>query len=228
VPNSLSLLRSLRQRLSPSVSPGFGIEVQGGDLYEAYIFSLVVKAAINEGAVPARGGSVSYLDSKGTVAKTLKFRRSPGQIYAATQAYTHAVIEFSGKPPLEVHVGIKAIGRLKVPRECDVAVIYQDKAIACRTQRRIPKASEILLAIECKHVVDLNLDAASEFLGLASDLRVREEWFFVSSGSSDGVARMLANDRKQWHDNVITGQANNVNRLMYSLQNVFKNFNAKH
>jgi hypothetical protein len=223
-----SLLKSLRQRLGQSISPSFGTETQGGDLYEAYIFSLVIKAAINEGAAPAQGGSVSFHDPQDIVTTTLRFRRSPGQIYAATQAYTHAVIEFTGKPSLEVHVGIKAIGRLKVPRECDIAVIYRDKAIACRNQRRIPKASEILLAIECKHVEDLNLDAASEFLGLASDLRVKEEWFFVSSGSSDGVARMLANDRKQWHDGVLPGKTNNVNRLIYSLQNVFKDFNAKH
>jgi hypothetical protein len=158
----------------------------------------------------------------------LLFRRSPGQIYASTQAYTHAVVEFGGKPALEIHVGIKVMGRLKVARECDIAVLYRDRAIACRAQRRIPKASEIVIAIECKHIENLDLDAASEFLGLTSDLRVKEAWFFVASGNSDGVARMLANDRKEWHHNVVPGSSNNVNRLIYSLQNSFKNFKAKH
>ncbi|MGG6270891.1 hypothetical protein ACQ4M3_41465 [Leptolyngbya sp. AN03gr2] len=223
-----SLLKSLRQRLGQQVTPSFGTTVQGGDLYEAYIFSLVIKAALNEGAVPAEGGAISFRDPQDNITPDLLFRKSPGQIYAKTQAYTHAVIEFAGKPQLEVHVGIKAIGRLKVARECDIAVLYRDKAIACRTQKRIPKASEIVLAIECKHVEALDLDVGSEFLGLASDLRVKEEWFFVSSSASDGVAKMLANDRKQWHHNVKPGELNNVNRLMYSLQNVFKNFNAKH
>jgi len=215
-------------RLGQQVTPSFSTVIEGGDLYEAYIFSLVIRAAVNEGAEPAQEGSLSFRDPQDNVTTELRFRRSPGQIYAASQPYTHAVIEFAGKPSLEVHVGIKAIGRLKVPRECDIAVLYRDKAIACRTQRRVPKASEIVLAIECKHVETLDLDVASEFLGLASDLRVKEEWFFVSSSSSEGVARMLANDRKQWHQNVLPGEPNNVNRLMYSLQSVFRNFNAKH
>jgi hypothetical protein len=228
VSSKASLLKSLRMRLGQQVTPSFSAAIEGGDLYEAYIFSIVIRAAINEGADPTQAGSISFRDPQDNITTELRFRRSPGQIYAATQPYTHAVIEFAGKPQLEVHVGIKAIGRLKVPRECDIAVLYRDKAIACRTQRRIPKASEIVLAIECKHVESLDLDAASEFLGLASDLRVKEEWFFVSSSSSEGVATMLANDRKQWHHNVLPGEPNNVNRLMYTLQSVFSNFNAKH
>jgi hypothetical protein len=223
-----SLLQSIRLRLGRSISPSFGTATHVGDLYEAYIFSLVIRAAINEGAVPEQGGALTFRDPDDQVTTDLLFRRSPGQIYTTTQPYTHAVIEFEGKPFLEVHVGIKVIGRLKVPRECDIAVLYRDRAIACRAQRRIPKAAEVVMAIECKHIEDLDLDAASEFLGLTSDLRVKESWFFVASGDSAGVARMLANDRKEWHHQVVPGAPNNVNRLMYALQNGFKNFQAKH
>jgi hypothetical protein len=223
-----SLLQSIRLRLGRNINPSFGTTTQVGDLYEAYIFSLVIRAALNEGAVPEQGGALTFRDPDDQVTTNLLFRRSPGQIYTTTQPYTHAVIEFEGKPALEVHVGIKAIGRLKVARECDIAVLYRDRAIACRTQRRIPKAAEIVLAIECKHVDDLDLNAASEFLGLTGDLRVKESWFFVASSASEGVARMLANDRKEWHHQVVPGAPNNVNRLMYALQNSFKNFKAKH
>ena len=223
-----SLLQSIRLRLGRAMSPSFGTATQGTDLYEAYIFSLVIRAALNEGALPEQGGALTFCDRDGQITTNLLFRRSPGQIYAATQACTHAVIEFKGKPSLEVHIGIKVMGRLKVARECDIAVLYRDRAIVCRTQRRIPKASELIIAIECKHIEALDLDAASEFIGLTSDLRVKESWFFVSSGSSEGVARMLANDRKEWHHNVMPGEPNNVNRLMYSLQSSFKNFKAKH
>ncbi|MBD1856200.1 MULTISPECIES: hypothetical protein [Leptolyngbya] len=184
-------------RLGQNITPSFSTAIESGDLYEAYIFSLIIRAALNEGSVPEQGGALNFRDPDDNDTTTLLFRRSPGQIYAATQPYTHAVIEFAGKPPLEVHVGIKAMGRLKVARECDVAVLYREKAIACRAQNRIPKASDILLAIECKHIEELDLDIGSEFLGLTSDLRVKEAWFFVSSGASDGVARMLANARKE-------------------------------
>lgn len=223
-----ALLQSIRLRLGWNINPSFGTTTQVGDLYEAYIFSLVIRAALNEGAVPEQGGALSLRDPNDSITTNLLFRRSPGQIYATTQPYTHAVIEFEGKPALEVHVGIKAIERLKVARECDIAVLYRDRAFVCRTQRRAPKAADIVLAIECKHVANLELDAASEFLGLTSDLRVKESWFFVASGNSEGVARMLANDRKEWHHGVTPGATNNVNRLMYALQNSFKNFKAKH
>jgi hypothetical protein len=223
-----ALLQSIRLRLGRGINPSFGTATHVADIYEAYIFSLVIRAAINEGAVPEQGGCLMFHDPNDQPTSDLLFRRSPGQIYASTQAYTHAVVAFFGKPALEVHVGIKVMGRLKVARECDIAVLYRDRAIACRAQRRIPKASEIVMAIECKHIENLDLDAASEFLGLTSDLRVKEAWFFVASGDSDGVARMLANDRKEWHHNVVPGASNNVNRLIYALQNSFKNFKAKH
>jgi hypothetical protein len=208
--------------------PSFNTTTHVADIYEAYIFSLVIRAAMNEGAVSEQGGSLTFRDPQDQITTDLLFRRSPGQIYSELQPYTHAVIEFMGKPPLEVHVGIKAIGRLKVARECDIAVLYRDRAISCRSQRRIPKAADIVIAIECKHVETLDLEAASEFIGLASDLRVKESWFFVSSSASESVARMLANDRKEWHQEVVPNKSNNVNRLMYALQTSLKNFKARH
>lgn len=228
MPSNASLLQSIRLRLGRHLSPSFGTATDIADLYEAYIFSLVIRAAFNEGAAPEQRGSLTFRDSGDHFTTHLLFRRSPGQIYTTTQPYTHAVIEFEGKPLLEVHIGIKVVGRLKVARECDIAVLYRDKAIECRAKRRTPKASELVLAIECKHIEELELSAASEFIGLTSDLRVKEAWFFVSSGGSEGVAKMLANDRKEWHHNVVPREANNVNRLMYALQNSFKNFKAKH
>ena len=223
-----SLLQSIRLRLGRGIHPSFSTATHVADIYEAYIFSLVIRAAINEGAISEQGGALTFRDPQDNITTDLLFRRSPGQIYSESQPYTHAVIEFAGKPALEVHVGIKAIGRLKVARECDISVLYRDRAMACRSQRRIPKATDIVIAIECKHVETLDLEAASEFLGLASDLRVKESWFFVASSASISVARMLANDRKEWHQEVVPNEPNNVNRLMYALQTSFKNFKARH
>lgn len=90
-----SLLQSIRRRLGQSINPSFGTATQVGDLYEAYIFTLVVRAALNEGAVAEQGGSLTFRNPEDQITADLLFRRSPGQIYATTQPYTHAVIEFA-------------------------------------------------------------------------------------------------------------------------------------
>ena len=129
-----SLLQSIRLRLGRGIQPRFTTATHVADIYEAYNFSLVIRAAMNEGAVPEQDGTLTFRNPHDQITTDLLFRRSPGQIYSEIQPYTHSVIEFVGKPALEVHVGIKAIGRLKVARECDIAVLYRDRAIAYRSQ----------------------------------------------------------------------------------------------
>lgn len=90
------------------------------DIYEAYIFFLVIDAARTEGA------TISYKDWRGNTAQSLVFRTSPGVIYSRAHDYTHALIEFNGAPSLEAHVGIKLVGKSLVSHEADVAVLNGD------------------------------------------------------------------------------------------------------
>lgn len=151
-----------------TIDPGYASDTQTSDLYERYIFEIILSAARDESAL------VSYLDAFGNSSpQSLQFRESPGQIYVADKPYTHAILEFPDKPLLEVHVGIRVRGVSKVAHECDVCVLYQDEADNCRIKKQEPDCSRLIIAVECKHYdSELNLNLARSFIGLASELQV--------------------------------------------------------
>src|SRR5689334_1432210 len=73
------------------------------DLYEAYVWNLILQSATDE------NGTVTLRNAEGYLTQNLVFRRSPGKISAITNPlYTHALIEFPGDvPALEAHVGVR-------------------------------------------------------------------------------------------------------------------------
>lgn len=218
-----SLLQGIRSRLGNVINPNFTTVSDTSDLFEAYIFSIVLRAAINEGA------SISYKNVLNNTAQSLVLRRSPGKIHSTAHLYTHAVVEFPNKPSLEVHLKVRIQGRSRVLHECDLSVIHQEEADSCRARNREPRSSKIALAVECKHYTSqLKLDLARSFIGLTSELRVEGDCYFVSNSASESVAKLLAHNRKKWEHNIVPGSANDVNRLMYSFQSTFKDFKARH
>lgn len=216
------LKQGIRNRLGGSIEPAFNEESQTSELYEEYIFNIILNAARNE------GGSIVSLDAFGNTPQSFLFRRSPGQIYTAERPYTHTVIEFPGKPLLEVHVGVRVQGISLVSHECDVCVLHQEEANRCRLDRQEPNCSRVIIAVECKHYeAEINLDLARSFIGLASELQVEGDCYFVSNTSSGSVAKLLATRRLKWEQNVTPGSRNNVNRLRYAFQSNFKDFHAR-
>jgi hypothetical protein len=105
------------------------------DIYEAYVFSLVIAAAVRGNA------SISFEDNSETATTNLIFRTSPGNIYppATTPSvrYTHAIISFPNKPQIELHQGIYVSGRSGQVHECDIAAIFRSEGRTCRTARVI-------------------------------------------------------------------------------------------
>src|SRR5436305_1988894 len=96
-----NLVSSIEQSLATSISPLLVSPAKGGDLYELYIWSLVVEAARAEGA------SVEFKDVHGALVTTnFVFRTSPGRIFSRVHPYTHARMVFARCPPLEAHLGI--------------------------------------------------------------------------------------------------------------------------
>ncbi|MEH1907677.1 hypothetical protein [Nostoc sp.] len=222
MPINSSLIQGIRSRIGSLVQLGFGNSTDLSDLYEAYIFSILIRAAQNEGA------NIRFQNALEQDAQYLIFRRSPGQIYVATQPYTHAVIEFNTKPVLEAHVGIRIQGRSQVSHECDLCVLLQEEARSCRNISYEPRHTKVIIAIECKHYTsDLQLHLGRSFIGLASDLNVKEDIYFISNRTSDNIEKLLSNHRKKWEHNIIPRQVNEIQRLMYAFQRNFKDFKAK-
>ncbi|SKB15018.1 conserved hypothetical protein [Planktothrix sp. PCC 11201] len=217
-----ALLDKINQQLKQSLNPDLQTLRDLEDWFKFYIFNIIIKAARNEGAL------VYYQDVLKRNPETLVFRRRAGQIYDLTQPYTHAVIEFEQKPPLEIHLGVKIHGRLRVLYDCDVCVLYKMEAESCRTNQREPRASRIFMAINCQHYAsELRLEFAQTFLAFSSELRVAGDCYFVSNSSSPAVGKLLASRKRKWEYDIVPSETNNVNRLMYEFQTKFKDFKAK-
>lgn len=216
------LLSEIREQLEQTLRPNLQTEQEISDLFKFYVFNILIKAARNEGAL------VYYKDVLKRNPEVLVFRKRSGQIYDRSKSYTHAVLEFNDKPPLEVHIGVKIHGRLRVLYDCDICVLYKIEADSCRTNQRQPRASRVLMAIDCQYYAsEFKLEVAQAFLAFSSELRVAGNCYFISNSSSDYAAKLLASRKRKWESDIFPSALNNVNRLMYDFQTNFKDFKAR-
>jgi hypothetical protein len=214
------LLQQIETAIS-NVGPSVGSYQSASDLFEAYAFSIVLMAARAEGA------NVTYRDVFGNPAQNLIFRSSPGHIYSRIRPYTHAVISFLGKDPLEAHIGVRVAGKSGVLHECDVAVIDQAEADTCRFQSVPPRSHKILIAIECKfYATTLQLGLGRAFIGLTTDMSAKKT-FFVTNTSSDSVERLLTGRKRDWERNVVPASNLEVTRLTNTFQQCFRNYKIR-
>lgn len=200
------------------------------DIFEGYIFALLLEEAGNVGA------NVVCASNPGGVSLTsCTFRTSPGYI-TSTDPYTYAIITFPGrrKPSLEAHIGVFVAGRSKVKHECDIALMLRAEAETCRLFHRdtsrigLPRSSKLILAAECKYYSrELQIYLARSFIGLVSDLGVQDA-FFITNKASSPPAKLLTHQRKRlsWQPRIYPNPLddNDVIRLRGLFKDVFKNY----
>lgn len=199
-PAEQQLLADIRSSLTP-LPPSLTNSSQGSDLFEAYILTLILQAARSEGA------TVAYETVFGTAPAQFYFRTSPGHIYSTRHPYTHAVIDFGGRPPLEAHLGILVAGKSQVLHECDVAVLGRAEAEECRQNRTEPRSRTLTLSAEAKfYTTALGLDLARSFIGLISDLTTSFPCFVSNTTSVSAMRLLSARKERNWFDDVMVGQ----------------------
>lgn len=192
------------------------------DVYEAYIFSLIVATASRHGA------NVFYEDVHGSKVTDLVFRTSPGQLYGDARHFTHAVIEFDGAPALEAHVGVCVQGSSGVLHECDVLVLPSEEAALSRAQRIAPRGSQSVLIVECKYYVStMGIGLARNFEGLRADVRAKSELFVSNDASSSSVVRYLNARKREFERNVVPSAAQ-VGYVQAEIRKTFKAYLSKH
>lgn len=218
-PAQLTLLNQIRTTLGSAISPSLTAASAANDVFEAYVLSLVLEAARTETA------SVSFENVNGRVPPVFTFRTSPGFIFSTTQNYTHAIITFAGKPPLEAHLGIYVEGASGVLHECDVAVVTRAEAQACRVNQASPRSAKLVIATECKfYAATPSLGLGRGFLGLVSDLKVRD-CFFVMNRKAPSIERLLARRRRHTcRESIIPANSDDVNLLMSSFRSAFREY----
>lgn len=217
------LAEEIRSALRRCVAadPDLTRESHASDLFEAYVFTLILRAAHDLGAM------IAYEDVSGRRPPRFVFRTSPGYIYSTERQYCHAIIEFPGKPALEVHVGVRVQGSSGVLHECDVAVLFRDEAITFRLNRVPPRQSKIVLAVECKfYSVSIPLGLARGFVGLASDLGSSRDRYFVVNTQSGQAEKYLTNRGRKWEHQLYPDSTMSVDRLRHTFQTSFRDFTA--
>jgi hypothetical protein len=161
-----SLLSILPSALPTTMTASGLAPTAGNDLYEAYLFGLVLRAARLESY------SITFADVDGP-ATVLRLRRAPGRLSSGgprTARFTHAVLECPPRPALEGHTGVGVVSTSKVVHEADVLVLPQTDADRCRNFDLDPRGYSALLLIEAKYyTIPVGLGTGREFLGLSSD-----------------------------------------------------------
>lgn len=221
--NYTSLIPQIQENLAGLVTSLMRTENHLKNLFKFYILRIILKAAANEGA------TIHYQNVFDETPGALTFRNSASKIHGNSRPYSHVVLEFPEKPPLEIHLSVKLQGRSWVLHDTDLIILHQQEAHLCRTKKREPRPSRVILMAESKYNPSLlKLDLARSFLGLVSDLRIRGDCYFITNTVSPAAAKLLTISRKKWEQNISPRATNDVNRLMYSIQTVFKDFKARY
>ncbi len=184
-----NLLSQLASSLGSAMPTTMSTSTPGNDLYEAYLFGLFV------GAATSSGYALEIHDEDGP-ASYLHFRRSPGRLCNGRSKtghkFSHALISYPGRPALEVHVGVKVVGKSLVTHEADVLVLRSDVASRARVASADPRSAKALLVVEAKYYTNaVTVSTAREFLGLRHDLSAKN-MVFVSTSADDTCAALLA------------------------------------
>jgi hypothetical protein len=218
------LIQNIETALSNTLSPTTSTNSRICDLYEAYIFGLIIEAAKIEGA------QVTHRNIDGSTLTEFTFRTSPGNISSQRRPYSYAIIDFRDKPRLEVHLGVYVAGKSEVPHECDVAVIYSDEAETCRRNMNVlPRHTKVLISVECKfYTTGIGIDLGRGFLGLYEEIGFGYgSRYFVTNTSSRSVEKMLSSHKRQWGHEIVPSIPRNVDRLRSSFQTDFVHFKAR-
>ena len=162
-----NLLTEIRNALGSAAIPDLTSASAVNDVYEAYLFSLVLRAARVENA------AVTFHSISGVPPTPFVFRTSPGYLNSRRRNYGYAVIQFPGCPILEAHAGVRVSGHSAVLHECDVSVLWKTEADICRSRAELvaPRSHKVVIALEAKYyTTDLALHLGRAFLGLVRDL----------------------------------------------------------
>lgn len=222
------LIQEIENNLSAALIPSYKNKAHAADAFEAFVFSIIIQAAVEEGAkLPIR-----WEDTDGIGTTSLTFRRSPGYINSKADRYTHAVLDFPNADPLEVHLGIFAIGTADIPQECDIAVVKRSEAKKCRrviNGNVSIKSTHVLIGVECKcyESSKISLGLGRSFLGLVKDFSAKQKFFFVFNNKYKSVEKLLSHhhDDKWEHDLTPTSLAK-IERLRNKFRSRFQQYKA--
>ncbi|GAA2718426.1 hypothetical protein GCM10009865_54430 [Aeromicrobium ponti] len=160
--------------------------------YEAYIFTLILKAIeklSDDKKVRLKGVNE-------TPKKKFIFRGNPGEIYTTTVNYGYAEFSYLGKL-YEVHIDVQYLGTSKVRHEIDISILDKDAAQNCREKRISANARFLRIAFECKFYETLQIHLIRTFTGLLDDMGQTDFSCFLSNKSSENIQQFCTGKKNR-------------------------------
>jgi len=160
--------------------------------YEAYIFSLCVRAVQQAGGAVVMTGIRTGLNPS-----VLVFRGAPGAMSSRDQDFCYAKCTL-GNEQFEIHVDVEYQGQSNAPHEIDVSICESTHCQNVRDTRRLPRTRKnLIMLFECKFYSDSpGVSLARTFVGLRSDCTSYQLSGFVSNRTSKGIRDYLSQQRR--------------------------------
>lgn len=216
-----SLIAELPAALPTTMTATGPVPTAGNDLYEAYLFGLVLRAARLEGFAAA------FANVDGP-ASELRLRRAPGRLPSGGlpgARFTHATLTCPPRPALELHTGVGVVGKSKVVHEADVLVLPQADADRCRQFNLDPRGHDAELLIEAKFYTEpVGLSSGREFLGLCSDVSAKYK-VFVMTLAGGSVVNLFSGKRIPHDIGVLPRRSGEAN-LLSLIQRVLRDYRS--
>jgi hypothetical protein len=217
-----SILADLPLALPTTMTATGPAPTAGNDLYEGYLFGLVLRAARLEGYL------ISLADSDGP-ATILRLRRAPGRLPSAGPPggrFTHAVLSYAGSPDLELHTGVGVAGKSKVVHEADVCLLPAVTADRCRALNIDPAGHDAEVVIEAKYYTNpVGLGTGREFLGFCADISSKRK-IFVATVANVSVVHLLAG-RSIDHDTGVLPRRAGERNILGLIQRILRGYRSR-
>ena len=155
--------------------------------FEAFVFSMVVKAARRAGATVVIKGIKS-----GPNPSPLVFRGGPGRLGSTAQDFAYAQCALNGTE-FEVHVDVEYQGSSGAVHEVDVSIVDALHADHIRSEpSRLPSTRYVHGVFECKfYDSTLGVALGRTFVGLAADCGDLEAKALLTNGTDARLAQYM-------------------------------------
>lgn len=156
--------------------------------YEAYIFSLCVRA------VQQAGGSVVLTGiQSGANPSVIVFRGGPGAMSSKDQNFCYAQCTL-GNEQFEIHLDVEYQGQSDATHEIDISICDSTHCQNVRLTKRLPRTRKnLIMLFECKFYSNSpGVSLARTFVGLRSDCTGYQLSGFVTNLTSQGIRNYLS------------------------------------
>jgi hypothetical protein len=181
-----SLLAEFDHDLGSAVSASVHNSQAVDNLYEAYLYGMVLRAAR---AIDS--DAVRWHNLVGPKGDEVRLRGGPGEVYSPN--FSFATLRFNGETVFEVHQGVKILGESGVAHECDIAALHAGRGAWRRARKERPRPTDMFFAVEAKayQATRLGLGIGRAVVGLRADLQQHRIALVAATAIDDSARRLV-------------------------------------